>query len=55
MFLVLTDGPAVQDGGRAASLCPLHQTKQRSPSQEVRPGKGSDSAALYRSPGDRQD
>lgn len=25
---VLPDGPPVQDGGRAASLCALHQTQQ---------------------------
>ena len=35
VFLVLSDGPAVQDGGRTASLCALHQTQQRSPSQQV--------------------
>jgi len=53
--LVLSDGPAVQDGGGPASLRPLHQTKQRPPSQQVRPGEGPGPAAVHRRAGDRQD
>lgn len=55
LFIVLSDGPAVQDGGRPASLCAMYQTQQRSPSQQVRPGEGSGPAAIYRRSGDRQD
>lgn len=55
LLLVLSDGPAFQDGGRAAALRPLHQTKQRPPSQQVRPGEGPCSAAVHWSPGDGQD
>ncbi|XP_056868855.1 myosin-IIIa isoform X7 [Takifugu flavidus] len=52
---VLAHGPAVQDGRRAAALRPLHQTQQRPPGQQVRPGEGSGPAALHRRPGDGQD
>lgn len=55
VITVLSDGPAVQDGGRAASLRPLHQTQQRSPCQQIRPGEGSGPAALHWRPGNRQD
>lgn len=55
LLLVLSDGPAVQDGGRPASLCSLHQTEQRSSGQQVRPREGPGAAAVHWSPGDGQD
>lgn len=55
LSLVLSDGPAVEDGGRPASLRPLHQTQQRPSRQQVRPGEGAGSAAVHRGPGDGQD
>lgn len=49
---VLPDGPAVQDGGGSAALCPLHQAQRRQEGAELLQGEGDGAAALHRHPGD---
>lgn len=49
---VLSDGPAVQDGGGSAALRPLHQTQRRQAGSVLLQGEGDGAAALHGHPGD---